>query len=56
MQSNSGLINIDLTPEYKRNLKFLAKKYRNIRSDTHSLIIELQKGNFLGDRLIGFAC
>jgi mRNA-degrading endonuclease RelE of RelBE toxin-antitoxin system len=54
MQNNSSFVNIDLTPEYKRNLKELAKKYRNIRSDTQSVITELQKGNFLGDRLSGF--
>ncbi|MEA5501301.1 MAG: type II toxin-antitoxin system RelE/ParE family toxin [Limnoraphis robusta] len=53
MQNNSSFVNIDLTPEYKRNLKELAKKYRNIRSDTQSVITELQKGNFLGDRLSG---
>lgn len=54
MQNNSSFVNIDLTPEYKRNLRDLAKKYRNIRSDTQSVIIELQKGNFIGDRLQGF--
>ncbi|WP_353932212.1 type II toxin-antitoxin system RelE/ParE family toxin [Okeanomitos corallinicola TIOX110] len=54
MQNNSDLINIDLTPEYKRNLKYLAKKYRNIRSDIQPLILELQQGNILGDRLTGF--
>ena len=30
MLNNSHLINIDLTPEYRRNLKDLVKKYRNI--------------------------
>jgi mRNA-degrading endonuclease RelE of RelBE toxin-antitoxin system len=54
MQNDSFLINIDLTPEYQRNLKYLAKKYRNIRSDTQFFITELQKGNLLGDRLSGF--
>lgn len=54
MLNNSQLINIDLTPEYRRNLKDLAKKYRNIRSDIQPLILELQKGNILGDRLTGF--
>jgi mRNA-degrading endonuclease RelE of RelBE toxin-antitoxin system len=54
MQNESFLINIDLTPEYQRNLKYLAKKYRNIRSDTQFFITELQKGNLLGDRLSGF--
>ncbi len=54
MQNNSSFRNIDLTPEYKRNLKDLAKKYRNIRSDTQPLIVELQKGEILGDRISGF--
>jgi mRNA-degrading endonuclease RelE of RelBE toxin-antitoxin system len=53
--NNSQLINIDLTPEYRRNLKYLAKKYRNIRSDIEPFILELQKGNILGDRLAGFS-
>lgn len=34
MLNDAHLVNIDLTPEYRRNLKDLAKKYRNIRSDT----------------------
>jgi len=54
MQNNSQLINIDLTPEYRRKLKSLAKKYRNIRSDLQPLILELQQGNIVGDRLTGF--
>jgi mRNA-degrading endonuclease RelE of RelBE toxin-antitoxin system len=53
--NNSQLINIDLTPEYRRNLKYLAKKYRNIRSDIEPFILELQKRNILGDRLAGFS-
>ncbi|AFZ59195.1 type II toxin-antitoxin system RelE/ParE family toxin [Anabaena cylindrica FACHB-243] len=54
MQNDSFLIKIDLTPEYQRNLKSLAKKYRKIRSDTQSFITELQKVHLLGDRLTGF--
>jgi len=54
MQNNFSFRNIDLTPEYKRNLKDLAKKYRNIRSDTQPLIMALQKGDVLGDRFSGF--
>ena len=53
MQNESFLISIDLTPEYQKNLKYLAKKYRNIRSDTQFFTTELQKGNLLGDRLSG---
>ena len=54
MPNNSNLIDIDLTPEYRKSLKNLAKKYRNIRSDTQTVIAELQQGNLLGDRLAGF--
>ena len=54
MPNNSESIRIDITPEYQRNLKKLAKKYRNIRSDTQPLLTELQKGNRLGDRVTGF--
>ncbi len=54
MPNNHSLINIDLTPEYRKNLKNLAKKYRNIRSDTVPIFVELQKENFIGDRLSGF--
>lgn len=54
MSNNPEFVNIDLTPEYRNNLKKLAKKYRNIRSDTQGLIEELQKGSVLGDRLSGF--
>jgi mRNA-degrading endonuclease RelE of RelBE toxin-antitoxin system len=54
MPNNSEIVNIDLTPEYRNNLRKLAKKYRNIRSDTQGLIEELQQGSRLGDRLSGF--
>lgn len=54
MPNNQKLVNIDLTPEYRNNLKKLAKKYQNIRSDTEVVIEELQQGSVLGDRLSGF--
>ena len=38
MPNNPEVVNIDLTPEYRNNLKKLAKKYRNIRSDTQVVI------------------
>lgn len=31
----------------------LSKKYRRIRSDIQPVIEEIQRGNFLGDRLTG---
>jgi mRNA-degrading endonuclease RelE of RelBE toxin-antitoxin system len=44
---------IDLTPEYKQNLRGLAKRFRNIRSDVQPIIEQLQQGNVLGDRIGG---
>ncbi|HIK10862.1 MAG TPA: type II toxin-antitoxin system RelE/ParE family toxin [Oscillatoriaceae cyanobacterium M33_DOE_052] len=52
MSNDQPLVQIDLTPQYKRNLRDLAKKYRRIRLDTQPIIEELQQGNFTGD---GFA-
>lgn len=54
MPNNLHLVNIDFTPEYRRSLKYLAKKYRNIRSDVQPIIEALQKGVISGDRLAGF--
>ena len=51
MPSESASVQIYLTPEYKRNLRDLSKKYRNIRSDTQTVIEQLQSGNFAGDRI-----
>ncbi|MGK7919022.1 MAG: hypothetical protein AB4080_03300 [Trichodesmium sp.] len=48
MSNNTPIVEIDLTPEYKRNLRKLSKKYRRIRLDTQPVIEEIQKGNFLG--------
>jgi mRNA-degrading endonuclease RelE of RelBE toxin-antitoxin system len=52
MPSEYPLVQIDLTPEYKQNLRDLSKRYRNIRSDTQTVIEQLQTGNFIGDRSI----
>lgn len=48
-------VQIDLTPEYKRNLRDLSKRYRNIRFDTQSIIEQLERGNFIGDRISGLS-
>ena len=42
------LVQIDLTPEYKRNLRELSKKYRQIRLDSQPVIEQIQAGNFIG--------
>jgi mRNA-degrading endonuclease RelE of RelBE toxin-antitoxin system len=43
-------IHIEITKEFKRNLRTLSKKYRNIRSDIEPVVEKIQKGQFVGDR------
>ena len=51
MLTDSPLVQIDLSPEYKQNLRALSKRYRNIRLDTQDVFEQIQVGNFVGDRL-----
>jgi len=46
-------IEIAFTPEFKRNLRALAKKYPNIRSDVQPIIEQIQHGDFVGDQVQG---
>jgi mRNA-degrading endonuclease RelE of RelBE toxin-antitoxin system len=52
-QEEQLCVKIDLSPEFKRNLRNLAKRYRSIRSDIQLVIQELEIGNFVGDRIAG---
>lgn len=51
---HSPAISIRFANEFENELYRLSKKYRRIRADVEPIIIELQKGNFLGDRLQRF--
>ena len=53
MQSELFPIQILFLPEFKKNLKRLAKKYRHIKSDLSSLIDQLQNRGLPGDRIPG---
>ncbi|MBP8056849.1 MAG: type II toxin-antitoxin system RelE/ParE family toxin [Chloroflexi bacterium] len=44
---------IFFAPEFERNLKQLAKKYRHIKSDLSALIEQLQNRELPGDRVPG---
>ena len=46
-------INIEFTPEFKRNIRALSRKYRHIREDVEPLILELQNGQLPGDQVSG---
>lgn len=52
--NHSSEISIRFANEFENELYRLLKKYRRIRADIEPIIVELQKGNFLGDRLQGF--
>jgi mRNA-degrading endonuclease RelE of RelBE toxin-antitoxin system len=46
-----GEVHIEFTPEFKRNLRALAKKYRHIRSDVQPVIDALTSGEVPGDQV-----
>ncbi len=53
MQTEMFPTEVVFAPEFRKNLKRLAKKYRNIRSDVSPLIEQLQNGNLPGNRIPG---
>jgi hypothetical protein len=48
-------IEISFTPEFKRNLRGLAKKYPHIRSDVQPVIEQFNAGNLSATRFKGQA-
>jgi len=46
-------VQVEFTPEFKRNLRALSKKYRHIRSDFQPVIDQLQAGEVMGDQVPG---
>ncbi len=54
--SHKPAIEIAFTPEFKRNLRGLAKKYPHIRSDVQPIIEQIQHGEFIGDQVQGTGC
>ena len=51
--SKSVPVQVEFTPEFKRNLRALSKKYRHIRSDVQPVIDQLQAGEVMGDQVPG---
>jgi len=47
------MIDIRFTPEFKRALRILSKKYRHIRDDMEPVIDALQAGELPGDQIPG---
>ncbi len=44
---------VRFTPEFKRNLRVLARRYRHIREDIEAIIAALQSGELPGDQVSG---
>ncbi|NBD32715.1 MAG: type II toxin-antitoxin system RelE/ParE family toxin [Cyanobacteria bacterium] len=44
---------IRFTAAFKRRLKKLSKRYRQIRKDINPVLEELKSGNLVGDQIIG---
>lgn len=51
--NHAAQIQVEYTPEVKRNLRALAKKYHHIRSDVQPVIDRLEAGEIIGDRIRG---
>lgn len=51
MTDETTLPEVAFTPEFKRNLRSLAKKYRRIRSDIQPVVEQIQHGDFVGDQI-----
>lgn len=47
------MINVRFTLPFKRRLKALAKRYRQIQSDIQPIIRVLEAGNIVGDQISG---
>ncbi len=51
MQNNHKAVQIEFTPEFKRNIRHLSKKYRHIKSDIQEVIKELETGHTRRDQI-----
>jgi len=51
--SSKPAVEVFFTPEFKRNVRALAKKYHHIHSDVQPVIEQLQRGEFIGDQVQG---
>lgn len=49
--TDTPLIEIRFTPDFRRQVRKLEKKYRKIRSDLEPILIQIQMGEIIGNRL-----
>lgn len=48
-----SFVQVEASPTFNRNIRTLAKKYRNIRNDIQPVIEQLERGEYPGDRIPG---
>jgi mRNA-degrading endonuclease RelE of RelBE toxin-antitoxin system len=53
MSVDSQSVEIELTPRFQKDLRTLAKRYRNLQSDLQPLINQLQAGEVPGSQISG---
>jgi mRNA-degrading endonuclease RelE of RelBE toxin-antitoxin system len=53
LMSEDSAIEVRFTLPFKRRLKSLSKRYRQIQKDILPIIDQLQAGNFVGERIAG---
>jgi mRNA-degrading endonuclease RelE of RelBE toxin-antitoxin system len=53
MSNNISRCEILLTPQFQKDLKQLAKRYRSIRKDLEPLIAKLKAGELVGAKIVG---
>lgn len=51
--SDNSAVEVRFTLPFKRRLKSLSKRYRQIQKDIQPIIDQLQTGNHVGDRIAG---
>ena len=44
---------VEFTPEFKRNLRTLARKYGHIRDDIEPIILQIKEGGLPGKQISG---
>jgi mRNA-degrading endonuclease RelE of RelBE toxin-antitoxin system len=51
--TDQPLIQVEASPTFNRNIRTLAKKFRNIRNDVQPVIEQLEQGELPGDQIAG---
>ncbi|MDJ0620815.1 MAG: type II toxin-antitoxin system RelE/ParE family toxin [Calothrix sp. MO_192.B10] len=51
--TDQPLVQVEASPTFNRNIRTLAKKYRNIRNDIQPVIEQLEQGELPGEQIPG---